>query len=175
MVDANGAQVVSTNQSQYPTAKAVSLSVANLPQQTAAIPLIIGQQQQQHHQQHPSGSGISISASPAYGYAAHHHQQQHQPTATLLSSINQAAVLSSNGFQLTTAAAGSSASGGASVVGGPGSVPAITAGITRIVDSAGNILHLPSGTAAAAVNSGSGTTFSTLVRVNGNGSVDPGM
>ena len=143
--------VVSTNQNQYPTAKAVSLSVANLPQQTAAIPLIIGQQ---NVVSGGVGASVSISAAPAkYGY--HPVAQQPQTTATLLNSINPAAVMggggSGNGFQLSNC--------------GPG-------GITRIVDSSGNILHLPSGTAAAAVNSNSGTTFSTLLRVNGNGSVD---
>lgn len=150
-VDGMGQVVVSTNQSQYPTAKAVSLSVANLPQQTAAIPLVIGQQQS------VGASSVSISASTKYGYQ--------QPTATLLNSINQTAVLSSggNGFQLT---ASSHSSGAGSVQTYNGT------GITRIVDSSGNILHLPSGTAAAAVNSNSSTTYSTMVRVSGNGSVD---
>lgn len=166
--DGQVSSVVSTNQGQYPTAKAVSLSVANLPQQTAAIPLIIGQQQQ-------SGQvgSVSISATNTkYGGGGFQHAH-HQPTTTttLLNSINQAAVLGGgggvgvgpgNGFQLatTTTTLGSSHSNGA-----PGTVPTITGGITRIVDSSGNILHLPSGTAASA------TTYSTLVRVNGNGSV----
>lgn len=164
----NIGQVVSTNQSQYPTAKAVSLSVANLPQQTAAIPLIIGQQQQQQPPQPTSsniggGASLSISAATKYGY--HHYQQQqqqHLATTSLLNSINQAAVLSGNGFPLTGPTSSSSSSSGTS------GVQTITGGITRIVDSSGNILHLPSGTAAAAVNSNGATTYSTLVRVNGN-------
>lgn len=162
-VEINGSgQVVMTNQGQYPSAKAVSLSVANLPQQTAAIPLIIGPQGAGSG---ASSGGVSISASTKYGS----YQQQQPPTATLFNSINQAAVLSGaggSGFQLGTS------NGGSGSAGPGGSMPTITGGITRIVDSSGNILHLPSGTAAAAVNSGSATTFSTLVRVNGNGSGD---
>lgn len=148
--NAGAGQVVSTNQGQYPTAKAVSLSVANLPQQTAAIPLIIGGQHQSGGGV-GAGGGVSISASTKY-------RQQQQPTTTLLNSINQtASVLGpGNGIQLTTTGVGS---------GGVG-------GITRIVhNGSGNILHLPSGTAAAAVNNSNGsaaTTYSTLVRVNGN-------
>lgn len=165
--DGQVSSVVSTNQGQYPTAKAVSLSVANLPQQTAAIPLIIGQQQQQ--QQSGQVGSVSINATNIkYGGGGGFQHAHHQPTTTttLLNSINQATVLGGgvgvgpgNGFQLaTTTTLGSSNSA-------PGTVPTITGGITRIVDSSGNILHLPSGTAASA------TTYSTLVRVNGNGSV----
>lgn len=147
-------QVVSTNQSQYPTAKAVSLSVANLPQQTAAIPLIIGGQHQGGGGVGAGGNcGLSISASTKY-------RQQQQPTTTLLNSINQTATVlgPGNGIQLTNTGVGS---------GGVG-------GITRIVhNGSGNILHLPSGTAAAAVNNSNGSAATTYsVRVNGNGSVD---
>lgn len=124
------------------------MSVANLPQQTAAIPLIIGQPSIPSN----GGGGVNISASKKYGYP---HPQQ-QTTAALVNNITSAGVVggvaTGNGFQL-------------------GSVSNISGGITRIVDSSGHILHLPSGTAAA-VNSNGGTTFSTLLRVNGNGRVE---
>lgn len=152
--------VVSTNQSQYPTAKAVSLSVANLPQQTTAIPLIIGQPQQQ--QQLATGLGsssVTINASTKYG------------TTTVMGHTTVLGPGGSGGGMLGVAAA---AAGQTNNHHGP----TISGGITRIVDSAGNILHLPSGTAAAAVNSGSvggggvaGAQYSTLMRVKGNGSV----
>lgn len=71
-VNVTTGQVVSTNQSQHPTAKAVSLSVANLPQQTAAIPLVIGQSQN-IEVSGEAGSNLGLGTPIKYS------QQQHSP------------------------------------------------------------------------------------------------